>query len=180
MPKRVTPNMPLKTADAQGAAHFGPGALPDQERNHAENEGEGSHDDRPQPQMAGFQGGLAPRRARLALPLGELDDQNRILAGQADEHDKADLREDVDVGLGGAGNRIVPMAADPSERPGRRRHAEDRAEQAHRHDENHGQRQRPAFVLGRQHEKHRQHGKPENGHGRVARLNLQVGHVRPF
>ena len=29
--------------------------------------------------------------------LGELDDQDRVLAGQADQHDEADLREDVDV-----------------------------------------------------------------------------------
>ena len=39
-------------------------------------------------------------------------------------------------------------------------HAGDRAEQAHRHDQDHGQRQRPAFVLRGQHQEdqhHRQH-----------------------
>ncbi len=40
------------------------------------------------------------RLARLPFLLGELDDQNRVLAGQADQHDEADLREDVDVHLG--------------------------------------------------------------------------------
>ena len=35
--------------------------------------------------------------ARVAVVLGELDDQDRVLARQADQHDEADLREDVDV-----------------------------------------------------------------------------------
>ena len=39
------------------------------------------------------------RRAALALRLGELDDQDRVLAGQAHQHDEADLGEDVDVHL---------------------------------------------------------------------------------
>ena len=59
-------------------------------------------------------------------------------------------------------------------------HARDRAEQAHRHDEDHGQRQRPAFVLRGQHEEHQHHGQHEDVHGRVARLKLQQGQLGPF
>ena len=42
---------------------------------------------------------VASRRSTpaVALELGELDDQDRVLARQADQHDEADLREDVDV-----------------------------------------------------------------------------------
>ena len=167
--------------DAQGAAHLGPGAPPDQERNHAENEGEGGHDDRPQAEVAGLHGGLAPRCARLALPLGELDDQDCILAGQADQHDEADLREDVDVGLGGAGNRIVQMAADANRMPRARACTPKIALSRHMGTTRiTASGMRPTFILRGKHEKHRQDGEPENGHRRVARLNLQVGHVRPF
>ena len=33
----------------------------------------------------------------LAAVLGELDDQDRVLARQADQHHEADLSEDIDV-----------------------------------------------------------------------------------
>ena len=71
----------------------------------------------------------------VALLLGELDDQDGVLARQADQHHEADLREDVDVHAGD-------------------QHAAHRAEQAHRHDQDDRQRQRPAFVLGGQHQEH--------------------------
>ena len=73
------------------------------------------------------------------------------LAGQyADKHDKADLCEDVDV----------EFCHD---------YARDRAQEAHGHDENHRQRQRPAFVLRRQHQEHQHHGQQKHQHGGVAR-----------
>jgi hypothetical protein len=78
----------------------------------------------------------------LALA-GELDDQDRVLARQADQHDQADLGEDV-----------VVAAGQP--------HAGDRGQQAHRHDQDHRQRQGPAFVLRRQHQEHQQHAQREH------------------
>ena len=69
----------------------------------------------------------------LAPPLGELDDQDRVLGGQADEHDEADLRIDVDL-----------QAAQPQRRQ--------RAEQRQRHREQDHERHRPALVLRRQDE----------------------------
>ena len=39
--------------------------------------------------------GFADRHARRAQLVGELDDQDRVLARQADQHDVADLGEDV-------------------------------------------------------------------------------------
>ena len=70
----------------------------DQQRHDAQDEGERSHHDRPQAELAGVQGRLAAARPRLAAVLGELHDQNRVLAGQSDQHHEADLGEDVDVG----------------------------------------------------------------------------------
>ena len=56
-----------------------------------------------------------------------------FFAAKPDEHDEADLREDV-----------VVHALDHD--------AGDRGEDAHRHDQDDRDRQRPAFVLRRQHE----------------------------
>ena len=84
------------------------------------------------------------RIAPLVLELArELDDQNRVLGRQADQHDEADLGEDVDV---------LPV----------QRHAEQRAQQAHRHDQDDGERQRPALVLRRQHQEDEQHRQRED------------------
>ena len=97
----------------------------------------------------------------FALRLGELDDQDRVLARQADQHQEADLRENVDVHLGD-------------------HDADDRAQQAHRHDEDDRQRQRPAFVLGRQHQEHQHDRQQEDPHRRVAGLQLQQRQLGPL
>ena len=43
----------------------------------------------------GFDGGVEDAEAFFAQLLGELDDQDRVLAGEADQHDQADLAVDV-------------------------------------------------------------------------------------
>ena len=61
----------------------------------------------------------ASHRGRLAgraLFLREFDDQNRILAGQTDEHDESDLRENIHVVARQAALRS-PSRADTSARP---------------------------------------------------------------
>ena len=93
--------------------------------------------------------------------LGELDDQDGVLARQADENDEANLRENVDVLVRGLDSG----------------HA---AQQAHRHDQDHRQRHRPALVLRGQDEEDHDHGRPKDDHRGVARLNLQVGQLGPL
>ena len=66
-------------------------------------------------------------RADAHPVLGEFDDQDRILAGKADRRDQADLEIDVVVEAGQLG-------------------AEQRADDAERHDEHHRERDRPALV----------------------------------
>ena len=96
MPNRVTPNMPAKTAVPSErrisapapAAKYGGTMWMKHERR---------HDDRPQPHPGGLHGGVEPGRAFLLAVAGELDDQDGVLAGQADQHHEADLHEDVDV-----------------------------------------------------------------------------------
>ncbi len=46
---------------------------------------------------AGVERRLAGGRPASLAELGELDDQDRVLARETDEHDETDLREDVDV-----------------------------------------------------------------------------------
>ena len=63
----------------------------------------------PQAELRGLHGRLEAALAVLALLLGELDDEHRILAGQARQDHETDLREDV-----------VIHAAEHARRPGRR------------------------------------------------------------
>jgi len=81
-----------KNGGAQGLPHLGPGAGRDHQRCDAENEGKRRHQDRPQPPLGGADRRLRGRAARLLRLARELDDQDRILRCQPDEHDEADLR----------------------------------------------------------------------------------------
>ena len=89
--------MPKNTAIPIALAHLRAGAAGDDQRQDAQDEREGRHQDRTEPQPCSLHDRLH-RPLALGLQLaGELDDQDRILGGQADENDEADLRQDVDV-----------------------------------------------------------------------------------
>ncbi len=89
--------MPLKTAVPSARRISAAGPIGQHQRNNAENKGEGGHQNRTQPQPAGLDGRVRPVQAGV-LPLpGEFDDQDGVLAGQPDQHDKADLRENIVV-----------------------------------------------------------------------------------
>src|SRR5206468_1298472 len=62
----------------------------------AHDEGERGHEDRPQPLARGFLGRVNDAQALLLHELdAELDNQDRVLGFQADQHDQPDLAEDV-------------------------------------------------------------------------------------
>src|SRR5512143_350122 len=65
------------------------------ERYASQNEREGGHQDRSQPEFGAFQGRVLGALTLVVLDLRELDDQNGVLGGQADQHDEPDLRVDV-------------------------------------------------------------------------------------
>ena len=85
----------------------------------------------------------------------ELDDQDGVLGRQPHQHHEADLGQDVDV-----------LPHDP--------HADGRGEQAHRHDQDDRERQAPAAVLRRQHQKHEQHADREHEEAGVAAGDLLI------
>ena len=87
--------------------------------------------------------------------------KNRVLAREADEHDQADLREDV-----------VVAAFEPD--------AGDGEQQTHRHDQNDGERQAETFVLRGEHEEHEQQAERIDIDRRVAGEDALVGQVGPF
>ena len=97
MPNSVTPSIPLNTAIPSDRRISAPAPLATHQRNDAENERERSHQDRPQAKPRGFLRRVEHRFPLAVQLLGELDDQNRILASQADQHDQSDLHEDIDV-----------------------------------------------------------------------------------
>ena len=135
--------MPLNTATPNGTRISAPAPLATAKRHHAENEGEGGHEDGPQPRARGLDHRFQPALALVFQLLGELHHQDRVLGSQADQHHKADLGEDVVVQI---------------DHP----QADQRGKQAHGHDQQNGQRQRPTFVLRGQDHEHEQHGQGED------------------
>ena len=145
----------------QRLPHFRSGPGCEHKRSDTEDEGERCHQDRPQSRPRGMNGGLRGGASSVLRLPRKLDDQDRVLGRQTHEHDEADLSQDVDV-----------HAA--------QQQAADRGQQAHRHDQDHGERQRPAFVLRRKHEEDHHNGESEHDHGGVARLDLQVRQLGPL
>ncbi len=111
--------------------------------------------------MGGALGGVAMAEAVLLGLPRELDDQDRVLGRQADQHDKADLRQDIIVHA----HQID---------------AQDRCQQTHRHDQDHRQRQDHAFILRGEQQEDEQHGQPEHIDTGVTRLLLLEGEIGPF
>ena len=102
--------------------NLGTGASRDHQRHDTHDECEGGHEDRPQSHPGRFQhGGDGVVTLLLLEVLRELHDENCVLTGEADQHDEANLREDVVVA-------VIEQ------------HANDRGQQAHRHDQDDGQR----------------------------------------
>src|SRR6185312_13027737 len=123
---------------AERAAHFRAGSLGEHQWYHAEDERERGHHDGPEPELARNERRVLGGDPFLAPGLGELDDQDRVLARQADQDDEADSREDVDVHPGD----LYPR---------------DRTEEAHRDDEDHSERERPALILRSQDQEDENH-----------------------
>ena len=105
-----------------------PGAACKHQRHDAEDERQRRHQDRPQPDARGLDRRVHDRTALPAQLLGELDDQNRVLGGQPDQHHESDL--------------TVEIVLQPAH-PLRRQRAEYRQRYAQQHDE----RQHERLVL---------------------------------
>src|SRR5439155_23461266 len=134
---------------AQNPSGVGAGALRDHERKDPEDEGERGHEDGAQADTGPGQRGIDERGAALEFFLGELDDQDGVLGGQADHHHQADLREYV---------QLVP--AEPQRAHGAQ-DGDGRAEQD-------AERQRPALVLGGQEQEYHEQREAEDGGWRDA------------
>ena len=107
----------------------------------------------PQPDAAGLDRGVEDRQAALAQLLGELDDQDRVLGREADQHDEADLAEDV---VGEPAQQLRAQAA----------------EDGQGHAEQDDERQHPALVLRGQHQVHEDQAEREDVDRLRARLDL--------
>ena len=138
------------------------GARGQHQRHDAHDEGHGGHEDGAEPQVRGLEHGRFRIPSVLLLQmLGELHDQDRVLAGEADEHQEADLREDV----------VIPVVQLESR---------DRGQHAHRHDQDDREWEREALVLRREHQEHEQYAERKHQESRIARDELLVGEIRPL
>jgi hypothetical protein len=77
--------------DADRSARCGAGAGRDDEREDAQNEGEGSHDNGPEPEPRRLNRGVEDLPPGGSLLSRIFDDEDRILAGERDQKDEADL-----------------------------------------------------------------------------------------
>jgi hypothetical protein len=146
---------------AEGLAHLGPGASSNCQREHSEDESQRRHEDRAQAGPCRGDGRFkAGHPLFLCLP-GEFDNQDGVLRSQTDQHDQANLDEDVAV-----------ESADI--------HADRGGEDAHRHDQHYGERQKPALVKRRQEQEDKDDRKAEGNEGGIACEFLLEGDLGPF
>ena len=82
--------------DADRHAARGTGAAAQHQRNRTEDEGDCRHQHGTEAHVAAFDRGFDKALAGFVALLGELDDQDGVLGGQADEQDEADLTVDVE------------------------------------------------------------------------------------
>ena len=93
--RNVDTNMPPATAVPTEWRASWPAPVANDQRQHAEDERERGHQDRPQPDARRFDRRLDDRQPLVPQLLGELDDQDRVLRRQPDQHDQPDLAVDV-------------------------------------------------------------------------------------
>ena len=83
--------MPKKTAMPIAWRISGTGSGRSDKRQHAQDEREGGHQDRSETQPRSLADGLNDAVALIFQMTGDLDDQDGVLGGRADENDEADL-----------------------------------------------------------------------------------------
>src|SRR5438874_2828247 len=105
------------------------------QRKHSRDKGDGSHQNRTEPQAAGFDGSLDRRFAFVLFAFGKFHDQDRVLASKTYQDDKTDLSE-----------YVVVTSFEPD--PANGKH------EAHRDNKNNRQWQPEALVLRGEYQKH--------------------------
>ena len=137
-----------------------PGAARERQRQHAEDEREAGHQDRPQADARGLERRVDHARALLLLLLGELDHQDRVLRGEAHRRQQADLQEHV--------------VLEPAQG-----HREHRADEAERDHQQHRHRDRPALVERGEAQEHDQQRQRVEQRRLARRQALLVRRARP-
>jgi len=79
----VTPSIAAEYRRAERLTHLGAGAGRARERQHAQDEGERGHQDRPEAQAARLEGGREAVLASSCCCFRELDDEHGVLRGPA-------------------------------------------------------------------------------------------------
>ena len=152
---------PTENHGAQNLSHLGTCAGGQREGRDPKNKGERGHQNRAEPELRGFRRGRSWIQSGIFTLLRELHDKNGVLAGEPDQHHKADLGQDVDLHLS-------------------QTQCHEGEQQHQRNNEHNGEGQRPTLVLGRQNEKDEQHRQRKNEESEPASTALLVGELGPF
>ena len=142
------------------AADLG-GALRDDQRIDAKDEGERGHHHGAKPHPRAEHRGFPNVHALFAPVLGEFDDQDAVLGGHRDQHDEPDLGIEV-------------------EREVKNQDSEKRPQHPDRHRQQYRDRDHPAFVETDEKEKREQHGEPQDRAGLPGSRELLIGGPGPF
>jgi hypothetical protein len=134
---------PVEHRRAKRDPHFRTRARRDIKWHNPKREGERRHQDGPKSQPASLDRRLEAIPALRLKLRREFHNQDGVFGREADQHDEADLGEDV---------HVRPM----------RPHAQDRGQKAHRNNEDDGERKAPALILRRQREVNEQNRKAED------------------
>src|ERR1700722_9670093 len=149
-----------------GSPHDLPGNRPGSrgrpQRNAPKNKREGRHQNRPETQPGTFQRGIRQWLALFEFVLCKLDDQNRILGSQPDEHDQPNLRIDIALHLHQVWRQKYALQEAAQKQNG------EGAENRYQRAKQNAERQRPTFIERRQDQENEQKGQSENHRGRYA------------
>src|SRR5215469_1096109 len=150
-----------KNGRAHGNASRAPSALGKHQGNDAEDERKRGHQDGAKADARSLHGSFDERQSLGAQLLGELDNQNGVLAGEADKHHQPDLA--VDVVLQSA-QRLRAQSS----------------EQSYRHGQQHDKRQHVALILRGERQVNHHKAQREKNQRLSARLDFFQGEPAPF
>ena len=140
------------------------GACPggDGQRDGADDEGQGRHDDRAETDLGGFDGSrYGIHTAFIDTDLSVFDDQDGVLGGQADDGQDTDLEVEVILLIQEISKDRCP-------------------EQACRQAEEYGERYFPAFIQGSQDEEDEEDSQGKDVDRLVAGFDFFTAHAAPF
>ena len=141
--------------DAHDNSRFGTGAGCHHQRHDPEDKRERGHQDGTKSQLRCLDGRIVKGQSLVKLYIGKFNDQDRIFGGHTDQHDERDLAKYV---------HFIAAAGQACQVQGK-----ECAKNGKRCAQQNTERQRPAFILGGEHEVDHEDGEEEDEHKKLTK-----------